>query len=213
MTSHDKKGFLDLPAEVREMVYSLVFGNSTLTIEYDVSAANHTVQFSYTNRNLLRACRQIRAEATPIFEDRTRVHVGRGVISDFSPLDRQVLIPLQSFARNMIFTHHPILCQFRNIRLAGFQQLKRLEFGIVASRCCMGRAFGYDDKGLGRVERLKQLWTADTNRCFGLFRRINDVEVTETPSGLCKIVFNLNVSRTGRRRTGRMLISYTEDDD
>ena len=64
------QGFLDLPREIGDLIYGLA-----LVVDYDLRADSHLVGLINRRRNLvgkltmhlLRACRQIYAEAMPVF--------------------------------------------------------------------------------------------------------------------------------------------------
>lgn len=63
---------LDLPAELRCCIYSLVFGESAQELEYDMDGAFTCSSRGYSlNPELLRTCHQIYAEALPVLYDVT----------------------------------------------------------------------------------------------------------------------------------------------
>lgn len=216
-TTNSRLGFLSLPAEVRNMVYELVFDSPLLKMYRSILTRTPMVQFTGTNRNLLRTCKTINSEARPLLEERTTLRIPRHLIRTRHTSVTGYALPatthaaVESFARNLVLDGGSWICNLGELDLSAFQKLRRLEFKLLVYPCCIRKIFGHAPAGQSAASVLQTHWLDDPRRGWGLLRRIEQIEVEEDPAepSVYNFRISLTPSRSGSRQPGQLLISYS----
>ena len=212
-----KRGFLSLPPEVRNMVYSELFNKDIRLVCTVTREGDPAVAFQNTARPLLGTCKTIHTEARRLLEENTTLYIDEGLIraASFNPLPHSKSVGVESFTRKMRIIGALSFCGFSKINLSAYQQLRCLEFRLATFACCVRKRLGIRPAAAGQTtaDILQRGWLDDASRGWGLSRRIEQIEVTVDSDDEQLYHFRITIrpARSASRRVGRVNVSYQED--
>jgi hypothetical protein len=203
-------GFGDLPPELRDDIYKIVFEGALLEVDHDRVTGRIVAKFIGISRAVVSTCKLIRAEASCRLADLTRTGSEEVVLlalaNSNDPAYVQIFQKLQTFVQNLCWIEGSFLCSSTtSVSLGSFRNLRVLKVPFQAFGCCIRRVLGPRADGVSITDQIQRVWGTNNRLCHGLIRRVESIEVEQLRSRPDWFIVTLKLLP---HRASRMAVNY-----